>query len=203
VDATRHITNIAGRNDATEPRLEATEPRSEAITTTRRGFLVLGTAVAAAAMLGCELGCDRGSHPEQLGEPAPLFHVADGSHSANLSSMRGHVVLLNFWATWCAPCIEELPSLAELTETMPALRVIAISVDEDADAYQRFLATHRMPMLVVRDPNQTVAKQYGSKMWPESYLIDQQGRIRRKFVEPEDWMNPEIVGFIRRLIVNG
>ena len=89
-------------------------------------------------------GCDRGDHPRQLGKPAPDFTVVDGSRSVQLSSYRGKVVVLNFWATWCAPCIEEIPSLNQLQRQMPQLVVLGVSVDQDEEAYRQFLSEHRI-----------------------------------------------------------
>ena len=81
-------------------------------------------------------GCDRGQHPEQVNKVAPQFSISDGSQSADLSKLKGKVVLLNFWGAWCAPCIEELPSLMELQRRMPQVAIVAISLDEDPEAYQ-------------------------------------------------------------------
>ena len=76
--------------------------------------------------------CDRGSHPALIGSRAPQFMVADETQTVSLAQLRGRVVLLNFWATWCVPCLDELPSLMELQRRMPQVVVIAISDDEDA-----------------------------------------------------------------------
>src|SRR5665213_3117438 len=84
-------------------------------------------------------GCDRGSHPEQLGQPAPEFAISDGSQSVDLVKLRGHVVVLNFWASWCEPCVAELPSLTALQRDLPQIQIVTVSMDQDPDAYRRFL----------------------------------------------------------------
>jgi peroxiredoxin len=145
------------------------------------------------------LGCDRGAHPAQTGQFAPDFTVSDGSTSVHLSSYRGQVVLLNFWATWCAPCIEEMPSLLALHHDQPALAVIAVSIDEDADAYSRFLVRRHVDLITVRDPGQRAAQLYRTEMWPETYVIDRQGVIRRKFIGAQDWSSPEIRAYLKSL----
>jgi thiol-disulfide isomerase/thioredoxin len=144
-------------------------------------------------------GCDRGAHPAQTGQMAPDFNLSDGVTSVHLASYRGQVVLLNFWATWCAPCIEETPSLLELHHEMPGLAVIAVSVDEDPNAYNRFLLRRHVDLITVRDPAQKAAQLYHSEMWPESYVIDRQGVIRRKFIGAQDWSSPEIRAYLKSL----
>ena len=144
-------------------------------------------------------GCDRGGHPAQTGRIAPDFTISDGTTKVHLASYRGRVVLLNFWATWCQPCIVEMPSLLELHHDRPDLVILAVSVDEDADAYSRFLVRRHIDLITVRDPRETVANLYHSEMWPETYVIDRQGLIRRKFVGAQDWSSPEIRAFLKGL----
>jgi len=127
-----------------------------------------------------------------MGQRAPDFTVADGSTSIHLASYRGKVVLLNFWWSNCAPCIEELPSLEQLHHDDPNLAILAVSIDEDSASYSRFLIRRHVDFATVRDPDQTAAKLFHTDMWPETYLIDRQGVIRRKFVGATDWSNPEI-----------
>jgi len=145
------------------------------------------------------IGCDRGSHPRNIATPAPQFTITDGTHSADLSKLRGHIVLLNLWATNCAPCIEELPSLLALQRQMPDLDIVAVSWDEDPDTYQHFLTRHNIDLLTVRDPNQKIAKLYGTVQIPETYVIDRNGILRRKFVSAQDWTSPEIINYLNHL----
>jgi len=144
-------------------------------------------------------GCDRGSHPGSIGKPAPQFVVSDGEHTFDLSKLRGRVVVLNLWATNCAPCIEELPSLLALQRKMPQLAIVAVSWDENPNAYQRFLTLHHVDLLTVRDPDQRVANLYGTVLIPETYIIDRNGILRRKFVSAQDWTSPEIVNYLSKL----
>ena len=106
---------------------------------------------AATLLLLSGTGCDRGAHPEQIGTRAPMFALNDGEHSVDLSKLHGHVVVLNFWASWCAPCLEELPSLEELQRDLPQVQIVAVSTDDDATAYERFLKQHSVSLLTVRD----------------------------------------------------
>jgi peroxiredoxin len=149
--------------------------------------------------LSLVFGCNRGAHPRQTGKQAPDFTVTDGASSVHLASYRGKVVLLNFWASWCAPCIEELPSLLKLHHDDPNLVVLAVSVDKDPEAYSRFIRNRHVDLITVRDPNETAASLYHTSMWPETYLIDRNGVIQRKFVGATDWSDPEIRTYLRSL----
>jgi cytochrome c biogenesis protein CcmG, thiol:disulfide interchange protein DsbE len=158
----------------------------------RRGLML-------AAVLAVAAGCDRGSHPDQIGKPAPQFAVNDGQQSANLAALRGHVVLLNFWATWCGPCVEELPALEQMQRDLPQVSVITISTDEDAEAYRTFLLKHRVSLLSVREGNNKANELYVSIRYPETYVIDKDGIIRRKFIGPQDWTSAEIENYLKKL----
>ncbi|MGA3131596.1 MAG: TlpA disulfide reductase family protein [Terracidiphilus sp.] len=143
--------------------------------------------------------CNRGAHPAQTGKAAPDFTVSDGTSTVHLASYRGQVVLVNFWASWCMPCVQELPSLLALHHEQPNLAILAISVDEDPDAYSRFIIRRHVDLITVRDPEESAAKLYHTDMWPETYVIDRSGIIRRKFVGPQDWTSPEIRNYLNSL----
>ena len=144
-------------------------------------------------------GCDRGAHPAQVGRRAPDFTVSDGTTTVHLASYRGQVVLVNFWATWCPPCVQEMPALLQLHHERPDLAILAVSIDEDPDAYSSFLLRRHVDLITVRDPSQSAAKLYHTDGWPETYIIDRQGVIRRKIVGDPDWSNPEIRAFLKSL----
>src|ERR1017187_3849833 len=144
-------------------------------------------------------GCDRGAHPAQTGQPAPDFKLSDGSTTVHLAGYRGSVVLLNFWATWCAPCVAEMPSLLQLHHDRPDLAILAVSIDENPEAYSRFLVRHKVDLITVRDPDQKAAQLFHTEGWPETYIIDRKGFIRRKVVGPQDWGSPEIRAFLKSL----
>ncbi len=148
---------------------------------------------------GCVLGCDRGDHPGNIGKPAPEFVMSDGQQTVDLAKLRGRVVVLNLWATWCAPCVEELPSLLALQQKMPGLTVVGVSTDQDDAVYRRFLAKHQVTLLTVRDADQKVNALYGTALIPETYIIDQHGVLRRKFIGAQDWTGSEIVDYLKKL----
>jgi len=154
-------------------------------------------------------GCYSSSKPSSIGKAAPDFTIQDSDRSVSLSQMRGKIVVLNFWATWCPPCVEEMPSLVEMQRQMreKGVTVLAVSVDDDASDYHKFLKDHGIDLLTVRDPGQKndkgvtapVAARYGTFKFPESYIIDRNGTIRRKFIGPVNWSQAEIVEYLSRL----
>ena len=154
-------------------------------------LLTLGLALATA--------CDRGAHPVQVGQKAPDFNLSDGKTRIHLADYRGKVVLLNFWATWCAPCIQEMPSMEALHQDMPQLAMLAVSVDEDAEEYSSFVQRRHVSLTTVRDPSESAARLYHSEAWPETYVIDRQGVIRRKFIGAQEWESPEIMNYLKGL----
>ena len=155
--------------------------------------------VLAALLLASIPCCDRGAHPENAGKLAPDFTVSDGRSTIHLANYRGKVVLLNFWATWCTPCVREMPALIDLHHDRPDLAILAVSIDEDEDEYTRYIQRRHVDLITVRDPGQTAAKLYHTDGWPETYIIDRQGIIRRKIVGDPDWSNPELRAYLKTL----
>ena len=145
------------------------------------------------------VGCERGDHPNNLGRPAPQFTTTDGVQSIDLAKLRGQVVVLNLWASWCAPCIEELPSLLAMQQQLPNVKVVAVSLDQDDDVYRRFLLKNNVHIATVRDPDGKVNALYGTAQIPETYIIDRQGILRRKFVSAQNWTSPEILTYLSKL----
>ena len=148
------------------------------------------------------VGCERGSVPEMIGRPAPDFTVKDSETQVSLHDLRGKVVVLNFWATWCPPCVDEIPSLLAMQKQMKdQVTVLAVSTDQNATAYRNFVADYKLTptLLTVRDADQRSNALYGSFRFPETYVIDRNGVLRRKFIGPVDWTRPEIIEYLAKL----
>jgi thiol-disulfide isomerase/thioredoxin len=131
------------------------------------------------------------------GDRAPDFTVtADTGRSLSPSHFGGKLLVLNFWATWCPPCIEEAPSLNRFAQQYAdkGVVVLAVSVDKDEKAYRTFLQRFKPNFLTARDSK--VHADYGTFMYPETYIIDAQGRVLRKYAEAEDWTSPEITEYV-------
>ena len=152
-------------------------------------------------LLASLIGCYSGGHPTRIGSNAPDFTVQDADHSVSLSQFRGKVVVLNFWATWCPPCIEETPSLVKMQNHLKdkGVVVLAVSIDADDAEYHRFLKSYNVNLLTVRDEARKASSLYGTFGWPESYVIDRNGVLRRKFIGAVDWSSPEIVEYLSKL----
>jgi cytochrome c biogenesis protein CcmG/thiol:disulfide interchange protein DsbE len=145
--------------------------------------------------------CYHGSRPKRVGEVAPDFSLQDSAQKITLNQFRGQVVVLNFWATWCPPCVEELPSLMSMQERAQrrGVVVLGISIDVDEDAYHRFLKQRNVNFLSLRDPERKVAELYGVHGWPETYIIDRQGLVRRKIIGPVDWTSSDVLDLLNQL----
>ena len=177
----------------------------------RRGRDALATAGSMRALpsllfinlLSCLLlaGCYGGSRPPRIGQAAPEFTVQDADRTVSLRQFRGQVLVLNFWATFCPPCVEEMPSLISMAQSMKpkGVTVLGISIDVDAASYHKFLVDHAVNFLTVRDPDQKSSTLYGTHGWPETYIIDRNGVVRRKFIGPVDWNSSEVRDFLSKL----
>lgn len=141
-------------------------------------------------------------HAPEVGDSAPDFTLPVlGAGSVALGEIRRRVVVLNFWATWCPPCVEETPSLEKFAAETRGLgvTVIGVSVDQDAAALRKFAAHHRLSFPIARDPNQAVSSRYGTFKFPETYIIDRYGKIAEKIIGATDWQDPRMTSFVRNL----
>jgi peroxiredoxin len=132
------------------------------------------------------------------GRPAKDFSLTLDGKPAQLSDLRGKVVVLNFWATWCPPCVDEAPALNALQQRIEPLGgvVLGVSVDDDQSAYDDFLRTYNIAFPTYRDPTKKIAVDYGSTMYPETYVIGRNGRFDRKIIGPQDWSSPAMTAYI-------
>ena len=138
---------------------------------------------------------------------APDFTLVNTKgQSVSLSSLRGKVVVLNFWTKTCGPCLEEMPDLAELARVLQPrgdATMITVSIDESAqDATQtlRSVLREEPPFPVLIDADSAVVKgKFGTSLFPETWIIDKRGVIRARFDGPRDWTNPAIVELVDQL----
>jgi cytochrome c biogenesis protein CcmG, thiol:disulfide interchange protein DsbE len=144
----------------------------------------------------------RQGEPSLAGSSARDFAFDLAGKPEHLSDLRGKVVVLNFWATWCPPCVEEAPALNQLQAHIATGggTVLGISVDDDAAAYDQFLRSYRVNFPTFRDSSKKIAATYGTSMYPETYVIDRQGRIDRKIVGPQNWTGAEMTSYLDSLL---
>ena len=140
--------------------------------------------------------------PSLAGSTAKPFSFQEGGKQMQLSDLRGKVVVLNFWATWCPPCVDETPSLIALqSEIAPKGGVVlGISVDDDAQAYAQFVQDNGIDYPTYRDPGGKIPASYGTSMYPDTYIIDRHGKIARKLVGAQDWTSPEMTAYFNSLL---
>lgn len=139
------------------------------------------------------------ARPVAIGDPAPDFSVpALPSGSVDLKSYRGQIVVLNLWATWCPPCVEETPSLVQFAEKMKAhgVVVLGISVDEDSSALQNFVQENHIAYPIGRDPDRSLSARYGTVQFPETYILDRRGRLAEKVIGATDWNDDRMQNFV-------
>lgn len=140
----------------------------------------------------------------RVGDPAPDVELKtlDGV-TVKLSQYRGKVVVLNFWATWCPPCLAEMPSMEKLYRMFPDgdLVMLAVNAEEDgAEILPEFLKSHPHTFSVVLDPDANAQQTYGVFRFPESFIIGRDGKIVDKVVGAIDWVDPKVVGFFQSLL---
>jgi peroxiredoxin len=138
------------------------------------------------------------------GDRAPEFSIPslDGK-PVSLSSFRGKAVMVHFWATWCPPCVEELPTLERLYRGNFGrdLEILAVSVDEGgAAAVVPFMQKNRFALPILLNPDQSVSRAYGTFKFPETYLVDREGVVRKKVIGAVDWMSPAAQEIIQALV---
>jgi peroxiredoxin len=164
-----------------------------------KSLRILFLAAIAAALSGC-LGCNDQPSLRMIGSRAPDFTVQDSDRTVALHDLHGKIIVLNFWTSWCEPCIVEMPSLVQLQKQMaPKVAVLGVSTDEDERAYHNFLRKYNIDFLTVRDPNRKSADLYGTTGQPETFIIDTHGVLRRKFIGAVNWTSPEIVEYLQKL----
>jgi peroxiredoxin len=138
-----------------------------------------------------------------VGGPAPEFTLPDRKESHQSKDYRGRWVLLNFWASWCPPCIHEMPSLEALQKRFKdkKFEILAISVDEAGwPAVDRLLARVPVDLRILLDARGDIAERYGVFQLPHTYLIDPAGRLVKEYSGPRDWMSPGILSEIETYV---
>lgn len=135
--------------------------------------------------------------------PPSAFELKDLSGRAHrLADYRGKVVLVNFWATWCEPCREEMPSIAKLGKTLAGapFAVLAVNVDEPEARIAKFLATLPLDFPVLLDPGRALTRRWNVRILPASFVVDREGRVRYTLTGELDWSAPAVVERIRALL---
>jgi cytochrome c biogenesis protein CcmG, thiol:disulfide interchange protein DsbE len=171
---------------------------------------IKGAIAALLVALGFVVVWSMQEHIVGVGDTAPNFNITTtAGDQMTPRNFGGKVLVLNFWASWCTPCIEEAPSLEEFSRTFKdsGVVVLGVSVDRNEQLYQNFVKRFGVSYPQARDPQENLSYRYGTYKIPESYIIDRNGKVVRKYAGlPErdgqaiSWMDPELVGFVKSLL---
>jgi peroxiredoxin len=134
----------------------------------------------------------------------PDFTLPDlQGDQVQLSALRGKVVFINVWATWCPPCVEEMPTMQRLYDRLHTrgLEVLAISIDTlGAQVVGPFMQRHQLTFPALLDPTGSIERLYRTGGVPESFIVDKAGLLVEKVVGPRDWSNPQVMAMFERLL---
>ena len=137
------------------------------------------------------------------GGPAPALVLKDlDGGSRQLSDYRGKVILVNFWATWCGPCRDEMPSIQELKDKLAGkpFVVLAVNLDEPESRIRKFLSQMKLDFTILLDPERKAARAWGARILPASYVIGPDGSVAYSYLGAIDWNAPEVRKAIERLM---
>jgi len=173
-------------------------------------LFIKGTIGALLVALGFAVVWSMQEHIVAVGDTAPNFTITTtAGDQMTPRNFGGKVLVLNFWASWCAPCVEEAPSLNEFAKTFKdsGVVVLGVSVDRNEQLHQNFVKRFGVSYPIARDPEENLSYRYGTYKIPESYIIDRNGKVVRKYAGlPErdgqaiSWMDQELVGFVKSLL---
>jgi cytochrome c biogenesis protein CcmG/thiol:disulfide interchange protein DsbE len=167
-----------------------------------RRWLVLGLLVVGSVLL---LTVTRSRPP--INQPAPDFLLPDlNGQVVHLSQLKGKVVMLNVWTTWCAPCRQEMPTMETLYRRLKSSDFFMLAVSQDVDGRNTvvpYLQEGDFTFPVLLDVHGEVGKKYGVTGYPETFIIDRQGTVVYHHIGYNDWSQPTVEAALRRLADQG
>jgi peroxiredoxin len=139
----------------------------------------------------------------KVGDRAPQFSVmTETGKTLTETNFGGKLLVLNFWAAWCQPCVQEVPSLEAFQQSMAAqgVVVLGVSVDTNQELYNRFRDQFNVSFETSRDPEWDIAAKYGTFQLPETYIINSSGKVVQKVIAAQNWMDPAFVASVKKLL---
>jgi cytochrome c biogenesis protein CcmG/thiol:disulfide interchange protein DsbE len=137
------------------------------------------------------------------GDTAPDFSVVtEHGRTVTRSDFGGKLLVLNFWASWCPPCISELPSLNQFAaeSASQGVVVLGISIDKNESLYKKFLTQRHVVFDTARDPEANISESYGTFQIPETYIIDRNGKVLEKVISDQNWMDPQFLARVKFML---
>ncbi len=148
--------------------------------------------------------CQRNQKVAKVGDPIPDVTLIDTQgNKLRLSELKESVVFVNFWASWCPPCIEEIPSIESLFRNLsgkPKFKMITILYRDDVDRIIKSAREQGYTLPIYRDPDGFAAIQFGITGVPETFIIDKNGILRDKVIGPYTWDSPPVIDTLLKLI---
>jgi peroxiredoxin len=138
-----------------------------------------------------------------VGDSAPDFSItADNGRTITNSNFGGRLLVLNFWATWCQPCVEEVPSLDQFAREMSnsGVVVLGVSMDSNPKLYRDFLSRSHVSFMTARDPAAKISTDYGTFKFPESYIIDSKGKVVQKIIGATNWTDGNMMNAVKSFL---
>ena len=136
----------------------------------------------------------------EAGQSAPSFKlVTESGRTVTPRAFGGKLLVVNFWATWCPPCVEETPSLNAMASQLgrEGVVVVGVSVDRNERAYRAFLERMKIGFETTRDADAKVSASFGTFKYPETYVITPDGKVVEKYIAGREWTSPEILSQLR------
>ena len=142
----------------------------------------------------------------RVGEPLADFTFPDmDGRPVQLAALRGKVVFINVWTTWCPPCIEEMPTIQRLHEQLNPKGLVVLAINMDAlgrQTVEPFLSKRRLTFPILLDPESQTERLYRTAGIPESFIVDKAGLLVEKIIGPRDWAHPEVIALFERLLAS-
>ena len=165
--------------------------------------ILLGLVLVLGVSLAWVVSGTLNDHIIRVGDTAPDFKVVtESGRTVTPENFGGKLLVLNFWASWCQPCLQEVPSLEVFSRQFApeGVVVLGVSVDKNENLYHQFLKQFPVTFQVARDPSWDIAANYGTFQLPETYIIDRSGKVVQKVIAAQNWMNPEFVQSIKKML---
>ena len=165
--------------------------------------LLVGAIVVLAVALAWVVSGTLQDRVINAGDMAPDFKiVGDTGRTYTRADFGGKLLVLNFWASWCAPCVQEVPSLQAFQRQLGdnGVVVLGVSIDTNEKRYKQFLQRFRVSFPTARDPEANISSSYGTFQIPETYLIDRTGKVREKIISNQNWVDPAFVARVKAML---